>query len=534
MALERHVVVAVIVGSALLAASPPVRAAQPPRAHALVGARLVVAPGEIIESGTVVVRDGVIAAAAAGVAAPADARVWDVKGLTLYPGLIDAYTVRTVPAGRDDKAQNGSSNPLVRPERDVTPWAVDDAAFKKLRELGFTVAVVAPKDGLFRGRSALVTLGSGPLERSLLRRDVAQNVTVRPNRDDDARYPDSMMGAVALFRQTLLDAKWQTEALAAYGRNPRQGRPQVSPALEALAAAAAGRETVVFETADVLDTLRDAGLAREFGLRGWIVGNGHESERLAEVRATGLPHILPIAFPKPPKPAGKDDPDIELAALRHWDRAADNPRTLVGSGLEVALTAYGLDDLSKFPENLAKAVERGLTVDQALAALTVTPARLLGIGDRAGTIEPGKMANLVEVEGDLFVAKPKSRAVWVDGERYEVKPSKPAEVDPAGAWSLTAKTAKGESIAAVLSIEGKEGTWKGSIAAHDQQVALSSVQVSGKKLTVTFEGAAFGQPGTMTLELEIDGDSLSGSGETPGGALEVSGSRPPQPKESAR
>jgi len=531
---QQRSLLAAIVASALLAASPQARAAQPPRVHALVGARLVVAPGKVIDSGTVVLRDGVIAAAAAAAAAPADARVWDLEGLTLYPGLIDAYTVRSAQAGRDDKAQNGSSNPLVRPERDVTPWAVDDAAFKKLREIGFTVAVVAPKDGLFRGRSALVALGVGPLERSLLRRAVAQNVTVRPNRDDDDRYPDSMMGAVALFRQTLLDAKWQTEALAAYGRNPRQSRPQVSPALEALAEAAAGRETVVFETAGVLDTLRDAGLAREFGLRAWIVGNGHESERLADVRATGLPHVLPIAYPKPPKPAGKDDPDIELAALRHWDRAADNPRALVASGLPVALTTYGLDDLSKFPENLAKAVERGLTADQALAALTVTPAGLLGIGDRAGTIEPGKMANLVEVEGDLFVAKPKIRAVWIDGERYEVKASKPAEVDPAGAWSLTAKTAKGESVAAALSIEGKEGAWKGSIAAHDQRVDLSSVEVSGKKLIVAFEGAAFGQPGTMTLELEIDGNNLSGTGETPAGALEVTGSRPPQPKESAR
>lgn len=530
---ERHLTAA-IVASVLVAVSPSARAAQPPRVHALAGARLVVAPGRIIDSGTLVVRDGVIAAAAPGAAAPADARVWDVKGLTLYPGLIDAYTVRASPAVRDDKAQNGAANTLVRPDRDVTPWAVDEAAFKKLREIGFTVAVVAPKDGLFRGRSALVALGSGPLERSLLRREVVQNVNVRPNREDDDRYPDSMMGAVALFRQTLLDAKWQSEALAAYARNPRQSRPPVSPALEALAGAAAGRETVVFETDDVLDTLRDAGLARELGLRAWIIGNGHESERLADVRASGLPHILPIAYPKPPKPAGKDDPNVELAALRHWDRAADNPKALVGTGLDVALTAYGLEDLSKFHENLAKAIERGLTADQALAALTVTPARLLGIADRAGTLEPGKMANLIEVEGDLFVAKPKIRAVWIDGERYEVKASKPAEVDPAGAWSLTAKTAKGESIAATLKIEGKEGSWRGSISAHEQQVELSSAEVSGKKLTVTFEGVAFGEPGTVTLELEIDGNNVSGSGEMPSGALEVSGSRPPQPKEGAR
>jgi imidazolonepropionase-like amidohydrolase len=516
-----------------VALAAPAPGAEAPRAHALVGARIVVSPSKVVPAGTVVLRDGVIAAASADATAPPDARVWDGKGLTLYPGLIDAYTVRAVQEARDDKLQTGHPNRLVRAERDIAPHAVDEAAFKRLREAGFTTAVVAPKDGLFRGRSVLVALSPSSLERALLRRAVAQHVAVRPPAGNDDVYPESLMGAVALFRQILLDAAWQAEAQAGYARNGRQPRPALSPALEALAGAAAGKELVVFETNDVLDTLRGAALARELRLRAWIVGNGHEYERLAEVRATGLPHILPVAYPKPPKPAGNADPNIELAALRHWDRAPDDPKLMIASGLDVAFTTFGLDEPAKLHESLAKAIERGLTAEQALAALTTTPASLLGIADRAGTLEAGKMANLVEVDGDLFVEKPKIRAVWIDGERYEVKQAKPPEVDPAGTWNLTVLTAGGESIPAVLEIAGKTGAWHGSIAAMGQKVELASAEVSGKKLAVSFDGAGFGPPGTISFEIAIDGDSASGSGDAPSGAFEISGSRSPQPKEIA-
>ncbi len=512
---------------AVLAASPA-PAAQAPRSHALVGARIVVAPGKTIANGTVVLRDGLITAVSADAATPADARVWDVKELTLYPGLIDAYTVRAVAESRDDKAQAGHPNKLVRADREVTAFAAEEGAFKKLREAGFAIAVVAPKDGLFRGRSDLVSLGSTELSRALLRRGVAQNVTIQPNKGDDDPYPDSLMGAVALFRQSMLDAGWQNAAQAAFGRDPRQPRPTLSPALAALEPAAAGREVIVFETSNVLDSLRDAALAKELRLRAWLVGNGHEYERIAAVRETGLPHIIPLAFPKEPKPGAKGDPNVELNDLRHWDRAADNPKAMVATGLEVAFTSHGLDDPGKLHESLKKAIERGLTADQALAALTVSPAKLLGLGDRAGTIEAGRMANLVEVEGDLFVDKPKIRAVWIEGERFEVKALKPPEVEPAGTWTLTVKTPDGQSIPAILEIAGKSGSWNGSIAALEKKVDLESVEVSGKKLIVEFDGSPFGQKGAIKLELEIDGDNASGSGEMETGRLEVSGSRTPK------
>lgn len=516
----------------VLLAAAAAAADSPVRVHALVGVRIVAGPGQLVPAGTVVLRDGIIAAAGAGVAAPPDARVWDGAGLTVYPGLIEPYAVRSVPEPKSSEQLAASHpNSLVRPDRAITAYAFDEGAAKKLRAAGFATAVLAPKEGLFRGKSALVNLGDGDYQRNLLRGDLAHNVTLRPGSGDDAPYPESLMGAVALFRQTLVDAGWQRAAQAAYTENPAQTRPEWTPALATLAAALANRELVVFETDDPLDTLRNAALAREFALRAWIVGNGQEYRRLAAVKATGLPHLLPINFPKAPQPsAPAGDPNVELDLLRHWDAAPDNPRLLLEAGVETAFSSHGLEDPAKLHEHLARAIARGLTADQALAGLTTTPARLLGIADRAGTIEAGKMANLVVVEGDLFVDRPKIRAVWVDGDRYEIKDSKPPEGEPAGTWALTAKTGDGQEFPITLVLAGKASALTGTVAAMGQTIALAAAEMSGKKLEVTFPGDALGMPGTISFTIDIDGDQASGAGSTPDTSFSISGTRTSKPE----
>jgi imidazolonepropionase-like amidohydrolase len=529
--------------AAALAALPAaLPAADLPRVHALTGARIVVRPGTVIEAGTVVLRDGVIEAVGAGIEPPPDARLWDAKGLTVYPGLIETYAVRPWPEAKDGSpAQTGHPNPLVHPERDVALHPLEESAVAKLREAGFTTALVVPGGGLFRGRSALLNLGDGTLERNLLRRGVAQHVTIKPQTGEDAGYPDSLMGAVALFRQTLLDAGWQAAAHAAYSRNPAQRRPPLSPALSALGPAAAGDEIVVFETEHALDTLRAAALARELRLRAWVVGNGEEYQRLAEIEATGLPQVLPLAFPKPPQPpkplpavAGgaeaAPDPTVELDELRHWDLAPENPGRLLATRLPVAFTSHRQEEPRKLYEHLHRALGHGLTADQALAALTVTPARLLGIDQRTGTVERGKMANLVVVEGDLFVERPKIRAVWVDGARHEVKEREKPEVDPAGTWDLVVKTPEGEEIPVTIELTGKPEALRGTAAAMGQTADLVAAEVSGKSLELSFDGAPFGMPGTITMTLEISGDSATGSGTAPQGPFTVSGSRSKKPE----
>jgi imidazolonepropionase-like amidohydrolase len=519
--MNRHAVTALLATLLACAALPAVAA--PPAVHAIEGARLVIAPGQVVDRGTVVMRDGVFTAVGAAVEIPADARVWDGEGLTLYPGLIDPFVPVSLPAADDEEAApaGGNPNPLVTPERDAAPYANDEKVLRKLREAGFTTALAVPEDGLLRGTAALVNLGDGDLRHNLLRRGVAQVAALEQATEG---YPTSLMGSMALLRQTLLDASWYARAQAAYATNPAQERPPLDLSAAALAPVVSGEMPLIYETRDLRDSLRGARLAQELELTAWLVGNGHEYQRLDDVLATGLPLLLPVDFPKAPVVKGEDDLSVDLEALRHWDRAPDNPRLLLDGGLTVAFTAHGLSDAKALHANLAEAIERGLSPEAALAALTTTPAELLGITPVAGTLEPGKMANLVVVEGELFVDKPKIRQLWIDGQRLEIKESKPPEVDPVGTWELTV-VAGGQQIPVTLRVGGELEALSGSIGAQGQFLPLTEIEVSGSTLNLSFDSTPFGMPGEISMSLDIEAETADGKGQAPQGPFTVSGNR---------
>jgi imidazolonepropionase-like amidohydrolase len=511
----------------------PASAAGDGPAHALVDVRIVTSPGNVIESGTVVLRDGIIEAVGADVEPPADARIWKRENLTVYPGLIETYAPVEwpEPQGDDDKKkaanQSGHTNRLVHPERDMTLHAQDAPLFKKLRGAGFTTAVVVPKGGLFRGTSALINLGEGLTGSNLLAGDLAQIVSIQPGPGTDRGYPGSLMGAVALTRQTLLDARWYRDAWAAYESDPRQARPDFNTALDALAPAAHGEQRVVFETDDVLDTLRVAGIVAEFGLDAWLVGNGEEYKLLDAVAATGLPVLLPVSFPEAPEVGEEDEDDltVTLEELRHWEAAPENPAKLAAKGVRFAFTTSGLDNAKDLHARVATAVERGLDADAALAALTTAPAAMLGFGERLGTVETGKIANLTVIEGqELFDEKVKLREVWIDGQRYELKDTKPPEVDPAGTWDMVVE-AGDQKIPTKLILEGDMNNVSGYLEVMGQRVEFSSIEVSGKKVEFVFSGASLGMPGDLSFTLEIKGDSASGPGNSPAGPFTIKGRR---------
>jgi len=396
--------------------------AQAPRVHALVGARVVVGPGRTLPQATVVIRDGLVVAVGSNVAAPPDARIWDLAGKTLYPGLIDLWVPREWKQAKTDDAEPArTTNPQVNPDRDVLEQLRDDEQWRALRRAGFTTVLVVPQGGIFRGRGAVVDLGDDP-RAGVIRPDAVQAVSIA-GQGWGSGYPGSLMGAVALVRQTFLDSRWQRLALAAYAADPAQSRPPYDLALAALDAAAHGEQTVVFETKDALAELRDARLAEELGLRAWLVGSGREYERLGELARRPLPLVLPLDFPERPKVGEEgDDLSVSLEELRAWDEAPTNPVRLLDAKIPFALTSYRQKTPDAFWKQLTRAIEAGLPAERALAALTVVPAEFLGLSGRAGSLEAGKLANLLVVDGDLLVESPKIETVWVDGDPYPVEP----------------------------------------------------------------------------------------------------------------
>lgn len=503
-----------------------------PAVHAFTNARVVVAPGRILDAATLVIRDGVVEAVGADVTPPADARVWELDGHTLYPGFIDAYADVGMSSelpndGEDEERGSVYWNPQVRSFVDAAAeLASDERRSSELRSQGFAVGMAAPRLGMFRGQAAALSLGEGPAADQLIRSGIAQTLSMTRDRALGMGYPTSSMGGVAFIRQTLLDADWHARAHAAYARDPQSlTRPESNRALAALGPVIAGEQPLLIEVDSDEELLRAMGIVEEFSLSPWFRGSGYEYRMLDAVGSLERPLILPVAFPEAPDVERQEDAlNVSLATLRHWNDAPSNPARLAEAGIEFALTTDGLGRRADFLPNVRQAVDRGLAPDVALASLTTVPARYLGLEGTHGTLESGKVANLVVVEGDLFDDDATIRDVWVDGRRYEVDAA--AGADPRGRWRISA--VGDPMMGGELVLDGSPKRLTGTFSAGGESVALGSVQLSdeARRLRIAFSGDAFGMPGTIRLTGSVAGAELHGWGELPDGTrLGWNGSR---------
>ena len=449
--------------------------------HALVGGRVVIKPGDVLENGTILIRDGFIEAVGTNIAAPADARVWNMKGATIYAGFIEPYLVLNAsnppisttgvepitgnsftaggvrfygaPGAQTDMGNPGPGYEIAKitPEfRAVEKYSPQEKALASFRELGFTAGVIAPAKGILRGSSALVALADEDPNKAVIKPSIFQHIAFETHEDDEKAYPGSLMGVIAAIRQSFFDTQHYALEQAAYGQNPQgHKRPEYNPALEALEPAAQKKMRVVFEPGSALMVDRSAQLARELGLDFCIVSSGQEWRRPDLARETGATFIVPVDFPSLPKMPAEDDwGQVKLDQLRAWDWAPENPALLRQQGLAVALTTYGLTDRKNFRKNLRMALDRGLSEDDALAALTTVPAKLCGVENQLGTIETNKLADLVVVAGtNYFNPDAKVQAVWIDGRIYPT-PGEQPEPGHAGEVSASTEASPSESTPA--------------------------------------------------------------------------------------
>ncbi|EEF59759.1 amidohydrolase family protein [Pedosphaera parvula] len=426
--------------------------------HALKGGKVVVKPGETLDGATILIRDGFIEKVGKDLAIPADARVWDMKGLTIYAGLIDPYlALEAKPAAKAEKKDSedsgltgggirffgttpqehetegpGSEVGLVTPERRMArTFAPDAKVLASLRELGFTTANVVPNKGIIRGTSTFVALSDEEPSHAIIKPDVFQHVSFDlENRKEDT-YPESPMGAVAAVRQAFFDAQHYIIEQVYHQKHPDvHKRPafNFNVSLEALAPATQKRMKVVFDPKDALLVDRAARIAHEMNLDFYMVSSGEEWRRPDLAKAAGVPFIVPLNYPALPKMPSDDDwSQVTLDELRAWDWAPENPAVLHNQGLEIALTTSGLTEKKDFRKNLRLAIDRGLSETNALAAMTTVPAKLCGLDNLLGTIEPGKQANFTIVNGKgYFDPESKVHSVWIDGRFYRV-PGESAE-----------------------------------------------------------------------------------------------------------
>jgi imidazolonepropionase-like amidohydrolase len=493
-----------------------------PAVHALKNLTIVPAPGKKIEKGTIVIRDGVIQAVGAGVAVPADAREWDCTGMTAYAGLIDLYTdygqPKSKPQPEKQESPRGANywNPNIIADQSVArTFMPDKEAAEKMRAAGFTTVLSVPQNGIMKGSSALVNLGDDLPNTQLLRSNVFQHTNISYQNFGDG-YPDSHMGTIALIRQTLIDAQWYAEALKRYAKNPNQPRPEENVQLAALDKAAAGKQMIVFETTDELKAMRAGMIAKEFSLQWMLRGSGYEYRRVDAVKQLNVPVILPVNFPDAPIVETPEDAfNTGYEELRHWDFASENPARLKKAGVTIALTTSMLKDVSKFRQMVKTAIDCGLNSIDALAAVTTVPAQLAGVEKQLGTIEQGKIANIVLTDGDLFAEKTKIRESWIEGNRYEV--STPVLPDLRGTWSVVVTRSAGITDTLAAEVEGKPDASTVKLKRGQKSVQARSFSFAQKVLSFAVDGDSLGWPGIVQFSGSGDAALLSGLFEMPEG-----------------
>jgi imidazolonepropionase-like amidohydrolase len=444
-----------------------------PTVFAIKDARVVAAPGQVLPRATVVIRDGIIEAVGADVPAPADALVMEGKGLTVYPGFLDALShwgfdaaLRRsevgAPAAEDfagealaiTKADNRKG---ITPEFQVsTALKADDEQADNWRRLGFTAHLIAPEGGMIVGQSALVSLSGRPAREAVLRSPVAQHLAFRPIGGND--YPRVLMGLVAHCRQTLLDAGHYQRLHKSYEEAGRVGpRPPLDPALAELGLALEGKQPVAFEADSRDDIHRGLDFAEEFKLRPILYGARNAWKATERIKEQKVPVILSLDFSDNPMSIGGRrggpgmrqgrgrgagaDPDtentlprrVQVDRERQMKEEQQNAAVLHREGIRFAFSTAGQTGdkpWEKFRDNLGKAIKAGLSPEAALRALTLDAAHILGVEKQMGTIAPRKAAHLVVMDGDFHEAATQVRYVFADGVRfeYETKP-KTAKVE---------------------------------------------------------------------------------------------------------
>lgn len=528
-------------------AKPDGPGGRPHRVHALVGARVVLRPGEVLERATVVLRDGTIDAVGVDVTAPPDARVWDARGLTIYPGLVEPYLkLEGAPREADEDEDEAEAPPppkvvrrgathangRVRPDRVMAgELELSEDTLKSLRKAGFTAALVVPGTGVVRGESALVSLRDGSAREQVLLQRVAQHVALERGGWGAREYPGSLMGAIALVRQTLADAEHHAAATKAYGSNPMgQERPEANVSLEALASVLAHERPVVLEAEDAQMLLRGAALLGEFDLVPTVVLGGHDAQRwLGDVVGTGAPLILSLNFPPPPRWDDRDEADtISLASLRGWWLAPEEPGRLERAGARLAFTTQGLEDRSDWRARARAAIERGLSEETALAAFTTAPAALLR-APQLGVIARGGLANLTITDGPLFAKETKIVEVWVDGARYDLVPDLTEPKDLAGAWLVELEG--GTTLR--VKLEHERGALKLRLG-EGEGVAAADARLWRDRLELVVPAALAGTEYDATLTVRVDGRRLSGRYEADAREGEVFGRRLPDDKKKKK
>ena len=476
--------------------------------------------GPTIEKGTVLIRDGLIEAVGVGLPIPPDAEVIDGSKLTAYPGLIDALgqSLLKLPEEKFDMAKIYSGE-FTDKDKGITPdlRAYDyvnlgKSVFEKYYKFGFTAGQVMPDRGILTGQSSFFCLSNPDKAKSLILRDVCLGIGF--NTPSVMVYPNSLMGIQAYLKQVFQDRIYFEMNKSRWLKDMKGiKRPAYNSNYENMADYASGRKPVIFLCRNQHDIRRALGLAAEFSLNFFICDLGNESfEAIPELKKAKARVLCTVAFKAPATSlfSQRGKTEREKAEKEVYPK---NPAKLAEAGIPFAFSSLATDDPKSFLEGILKAVEAGLPKDRALTALTLTPASFFGLERALGTIEPGKIANLVLAEGDLLVKDAKVKYAFADGKKFELKEAKVKEgekpaVNVTGKWEVTLAQA---GFKVTIDFTQEEAALSGKMVAPFGAFDFTGGSVSGSDVSFDMNISVGGQEIDLYFSATVEGDTMRGT-----------------------
>ena len=482
--------------------------------YAFTNAKIWVDYQTIIPNGTLLIKDGMIVQCAEKVDLPKGTVVMDMKGKSIYPSFIDPYSTYGMPdikpQGRGgfgpqmESSNKGAYNwnQAVKPETDaVKLFNTNNTSADEMRKLGYGSAMTFMRDGIVRGTGVFVTLGDEKENKTVLQDKVAALYSFEKGTSTQD-YPSSLMGSIALIRQTYYDAQWYSEnktksefniSLDAF--NKIQTLPQI------------------FEIKDKLSALRADKIGDEFKVQYIIKGCGNEYQRMDDIKNTNAKFILPLNFP-----AAYDVEDpydammVSLEELKHWEMAPLNPSAFEQNYIPFAFTLSDLKDKKDFWKNIRKSIEYGLTEKMALKALTNIPAELLGVQDKVGALKPGMVANFIITSGNVFDEKNIIYQNWVQGNPYTVNPYD--LIDIRGTYQLTVSS---DVKNITLKITGDPDKLKAMVGYGDTAKINANISESNDLITLSYDMKDNNGIIRLSGTVNEDGSKMKGKGQNGNG-----------------
>lgn len=526
--------------------------------YAIKNVTIVPKPGAMIEGGTIIIKDGLIHAVGKNVSIPANAKILEADSMYVYAGFIDALSNIGIPQPKPDNSRERPrgeirANPPyemagIMPHAEAADMiSAEDKDIEAFRKIGITAVQTAPYGGMLRGQTAVVILAGEQASDMIL---IEEKAMVGTFEDAGQVFPATIMGVMTKYRELFGQARQVMAHQEAYEENPAMVRPDSDEALESIAEVIEGEMMMLMVAPGIKDLYRAMTLERDMDVD-FIMANVKEGWRMVDqLKASGKPVLVSTDLPKELKEEKKKDEDEEAEEMDEeakalmkrkketYDSFVGQAATFAEAGIPFAFSTMGTK-ASDLRGNLQRMIKAGLTEETALAALTTTPAEMLGVSNVLGTVEKGKIANLVIADKPYFEEGSNVRMVIADGQVFEFEAKKKKSgnksgegIKPeslAGKWSYTIEV-PGQTTTGTMALKSNGGGVEGTISSDQMGTTdMKDVALDGNTLTFSMNVDIQGQSMTLDYSLDFSEDTFEGNVSVGSfGSFDISGAKIPE------